>query len=92
MKREAKFARIAIGIICLALIRTTAEPLRIEWMLGSDPHFAMIKPFIWASLVTFLGLIGMVLFYYFGKYRISIGLAILIIMAMIAIKILWIGL
>lgn len=90
-KKELRISRISILIIFLALLRTIAEPLRMQYYSASPLPFTDVRPFLWASLACALGLLGMVVCSFFGKSRIVILTGVITIALLVAIKITWLS-
>jgi len=86
MSTLKKWARAASIIIFLALIRTVAEPFRLQNESVGDITFTRLQPYLLAALVTASGLLAMTLLYYYSKYRLVIFLAILLIGVMLYIR------
>ena len=86
MKHEIKISKAATIIIFIALIRTIAEPLRLQFAAQSPITFTEIRPFLLASLVSAFGLLAMTILAYYGKSKTIILVAIFIIAAMLYIK------
>lgn len=73
----------------MALFRSLAEPFRLEYASAIPLTFAVIKPFLLASMACGFGLLGMHVSNHYKKYWITVGLAISTIVAMILIKIIF---
>jgi hypothetical protein len=86
LKNEIKIARITTIIIFIALIRTLSEPFRLQYYSDVSLSFSQVKPFLLAGVVSAVGLFAMILFYFYGKYKVIIAIGILIIVTMIIIK------
>ncbi len=86
MKNEIKISKIATSIIFIALIRTISEPIRQQYYTDVNLTFEQIKPYLLAALMTSVGLFAMTILSYYGKHKIVIGIAVLIIILMLVIK------
>ena len=86
MKREVKFSKAAIIIIFIALIRTLAEPLRLQYYSSSSISFEQLNPFLISALIIAVGLLAMYIFSLYGRHKIIISLTVLIIGIMLALK------
>ncbi|HQW12324.1 MAG TPA: hypothetical protein PK076_03695 [Saprospiraceae bacterium] len=86
MKREVKYSKAAIIIIFVALIRTLSEPFRLQYYSTSNIGLEQLKPFLLAALIAASGLLGMFILSLYGRHKIIILLAVLIICAMLVLK------
>lgn len=85
-RNELKIARISTLIILLALIRSIAEPFRLQASSESSTSFGQTEAFLEAALLCSIGLFLMILFSFYNKYRVQPLLAILVIAGMLLIK------
>ena len=86
MKNEVKVARISMLIVFLALIRTVAEPLRLEHNSASALQYQQVKPFIVGGLVAAVSLVIMTLLSFSSKFKLIIALSIITVIALVVVK------
>lgn len=86
MKHEMKFSKAAIIVIFIALIRTIAETFRLQYYSPSNITFEQLKPFLVSALITAVGLLAMFILSLYGRHKIIVLLAVLIIGAMLVLK------
>jgi len=86
LKNEKKISIAAIIIIFLALVRSLAEPFRLQYLSDTQIIFEQIKPFLISGLITSLGLLVMTILSFYNKHKIIIALAILIIILLLFVK------
>jgi len=81
-----KFARIAMVIVFLALIRCLSEFFRLENILGLQLTMTTIQPFILGALVCAVSCLLMTICLFYSKNRLIVILAILTIVILFVIK------
>ena len=89
LKNPVKISRISTIIILLALVRTLAEPFRLQAYSSSSLTFHEIMPFLLAALLCSAGLFAMILFSFYKKYLSTIISAVMVIFGMLIIKALY---
>lgn len=85
-KHEKKISRIALFAILLAVIRSIAEPFRMEYVASASPVFSQIKPFLVGALISSVGLSFMLLFFLYNWYKTVILIGVLAIILMLIVK------
>ncbi len=86
MQNSKKASQIATLILFLALIRTIAEPLRLQYYSHTKLVFLQIKPFLIAGLITATALLAITILFYYARYKTIIAVAIINIIIMLVIK------
>lgn len=86
LRNEKQFARIAQIAIFLGLIRSLAEPFRLQYYATSTLMFGQVKPFLLGSLVAATGLLLMTILSFYHRFRLIMIMAILTILAMLLVK------
>jgi hypothetical protein len=87
MNHEKRISRATTIILFLALIRTIAEPFRLQHASGISLTFEIIQPYLLAALITAFGLFAITILQYFERYRWIIAIGVLVIAAMVMIKV-----
>ncbi len=82
-----KISKAAVVVLFLALIRTVAEPLRLQYYSTADLQFAQIKPFLIAGLFTSVSLLAITILNFYERYKTIIVIAVVDIIIMVIIKI-----
>jgi hypothetical protein len=85
-KRAHRFAQVGICIQFLALVRTLAEFFRLEHVEGATLQVATVTPYVGAGLLAAVLTWTGVLCYFCGRDRVSIGVACVTILALLAVK------
>lgn len=67
-KNEFKIALVATTIIFLALVRTVAEPFRLQYYSSEGLNYDMLKPLLVGSLVAATALFMMAILSFYKKY------------------------
>jgi hypothetical protein len=83
---EIKIARVCVVVIFFALIRSLSEIFRLQYYLPVGFNYEQVEPFIIGGLVISTALLIMIIFYFYSKYKIVIMVSVLTIIAMLAIK------
>jgi len=91
-KHAHRLAQAGICVQFLALVRTLAEIFRIEHVQGTRLQVATIVPYVGSALFIALAAWAGVLCYFVGRDRTAVGVAILTILVLFAVKIAIIGL
>lgn len=86
MKHEIKISKIATIIIFIALVRTISEPFRLQYYSTMSLGFEQIEPFLIGGLITSIGLLIMTILSYYGRHKLIILFAAIIIIAMLMVK------
>lgn len=86
MQNSKKVSEIATVILFLALIRTIAEPLRLQYYSHTNLVFVQIKPFLIAGLITAAALLAITILFFYARYKTIIAVAIVNIIIMLIIK------
>lgn len=85
-KNTNKIAKIAIVIIFLALIRTLIEPLRLQYSTTTSLTYEQIKPFLIGGLISAVGLLIMIILFFYKLHKVIIAICILTIVLLLIIK------
>lgn len=83
---KSKVSKFATIIVFLALIRSISEPIRLQYYSRSTLTYDEIKPFLIGSLIAAIGLLVMIILFYFGKHKIIIAISILTIILLLIVK------
>jgi len=79
-------ARISTIILFLALIRTLAEPFRLQYHSQIPVTFEMIKLYVVGAVEAALGLLILTILGWYGKNRMVIAFVIIIIIILSVTK------
>jgi len=79
-------ARVATLLQFAAVIRCLAEYFRLKWALGSAFTLDRYEPFVIGGLVTALGALIAVLFYFAEKYGLATVTAAITIASLLALR------
>jgi len=86
LKNEKKISRAAIIIIFLALVRSLAEPFRLQYLSDTQIILEQTKPFLISGLITSIGLLVMTILSFYNKHKIIVVISILIIISLLFVK------
>ncbi|HET7460949.1 MAG TPA: hypothetical protein VFJ82_06865 [Longimicrobium sp.] len=86
-----RWARIAITIQFLALVRTLAEVYRLRWAAGGRLAFGQAQPFIAGGLIAAVFCWLAVTLYFFRRHRACVVVSIAMVAVMIAYKLYALG-
>ena len=86
-----RMSEFAITGLFLALIRTLAEYYRLRYVRGTALALADVAPYITGGLMAALGAWASVVAYFFGRYRVAIGIVVAVIVTMLVYKVVVIG-
>lgn len=86
MKILPTISKICTFAIFLALIRTIAEPMRLQYYSVNIYTYEQIQPYLLAALITATGLLIMTILHYFKRYAWIIGMAVVLVGVMLYIK------
>jgi hypothetical protein len=86
-----RWARIAITIQFLALVRTLAEVYRLRWVAGGRLSFDRAQPFIAGGLIAAAFCWAAVTLYFFARYRACVAVAAAMVAVMMAYKLYALG-
>ena len=84
---QTKISRIAIVIVFLALIRVISECFRLNYLAAVPVTFEILKPYLIGALVCSISCLSMVIFSFYSKSKLIIGVAAFTIIVLIFIKI-----
>ncbi|HEX5111604.1 MAG TPA: hypothetical protein VFV79_02075 [Saprospiraceae bacterium] len=85
-RNEIRIARIAFITVFLGLIRSLAEPFRLQYYAITPLDFDHVKPFLLGGLVAAGGLMLMTIFSFYNRFRLIVILAVLTILSMLLVK------
>ena len=89
--REAAWAKIAITVLFLALVRNLGEVFRLRYVHGSAATLDHVLPYVAGGMVTaVLGWVAVTLFF-FARYRLTVAVAALTVAVLVALKIVLVG-
>ena len=71
----------------MALVRTLAEYYRLRYVRGTALALAEVAPYITGGLMAAIGAWAAVVAYFFGRYRVAIGIVVAVIIAMLVYKV-----
>ena len=86
-----RLSEIAITALFLALVRTLAEYYRLRYVRGTALGLADVAPYIMGGLMAAVGAWAAVVAYFFGRYRMAIGIAVAVVVVMMVYKVVVIG-
>ncbi len=86
IKNEKKISRISVIAVFLGLIRSLSEPFRLQYYASTPLSFEQVKPYLLGCLVAAVGLLVMILFSFYHRYRIIVLIAMLTILSMVLVK------
>jgi len=86
-----RLSELAITGLFLALIRTLAEFYRLRYVRGTALALADVAPYVTGGLMAALGAWAGVVAYFFGRYRVAIGIVVAVVVAMVVYKVVVIG-
>jgi len=86
-----RLSELAITGLFLALVRTLAEYYRLRYVRGTALGLAEVVPYIAGGLMAAVGAWAAVVSYFFGRYRMAIGIVVAVIVAMLVYKVVVIG-
>lgn len=89
--RASWWARIAILVQFLALIRCLAEYFRLQYVLRDRFSLAVAEPFVGAALFTAVLCACAVLLYFAGRYRLVVSAAVLNVIVLLVYKLVFMG-
>jgi len=89
--RAHRLAQVGICVQFLALVRALAEFFRLQHVQGPALTVATIAPYVGGALLAALLTWVAVLCYFAGRDRTAIGVVVLTIVALLAVKIVAIG-
>lgn len=82
-------ARISIVIVLVALIRTLSEILRLAYVNGAPPNWAITQAYIIASMLWVFGCLLMIIAYFMRKYQSVWIIGILTVACLIGYKLIY---
>ncbi|MEO7418232.1 MAG: hypothetical protein ABI163_14310, partial [Thermoanaerobaculia bacterium] len=86
-----RLSELAITGLFLALVRTLAEYYRLRYVRGTALGLAEVAPYITGGLMAAVGAWTAVGAYFFGRYRVAIGIVVAVVVAMLVYKVVVIG-
>jgi hypothetical protein len=86
-----RLSELAITVLFLALVRTLAEYFRLRYVRGAALGLADVAPYITGGLMAAVGAWAAVVAYFFGRYRVAIGIVVAVVVAMLIYKVVVIG-
>jgi hypothetical protein len=86
MKNKFKISKIATIIIFISTVRIISEPIRQQYYAETSLTVEQIQPYLFAALLTTNGLFVMTILSYYGRHKMIIALAVLILIALVIIK------
>ncbi|HEY4575661.1 MAG TPA: hypothetical protein VIJ26_16910, partial [Thermoanaerobaculia bacterium] len=86
-----RLSELAITVLFLALVRTLAEYYRLRYVRGPALGLADVAPYITGGLMAAAGAWAAVVAYFFGRYRVAIGIVVAVVVAMLVYKVVVIG-
>jgi hypothetical protein len=86
-----RWARIAITIQFLALVRTLAEVYRLRHAAGGRLAFERAEPFVAGGLIAAVFCWAAVTLYFVRRYRACVGVAVAMVAVMLAYKLAVLG-
>lgn len=86
LRHEKRLSKISFFALFLALVRTLAEPFRLQYYAADSLPFEQIKPFLMAGLLTTLALAAMVILLYYNRHKTTVLIALADIVGMVIIK------
>jgi hypothetical protein len=86
IKDSQNIAKISTVIIFLALIRSIAEPFRLQYYSSSTLTFSDIKLFLVGALTASVSLLIMTILFYYNRYKTVTGICILTIIMLLILK------
>jgi sugar phosphate permease len=86
-----RLSELAITALFLALVRTLAEYYRLRYVRGTALGLADVAPYITGGMMAAVGAWAAVVAYFFGRYRVVIGIVVAVVVAMIVYKVVVIG-
>lgn len=90
-KHAHRLAQVGICVQFLALVRTLAEFFRLQYVQGPALQVATVAPYVGGALLAaFLAWIA-VLCYFSGRDRAALGVVGVTIIALIVVKIVFVG-
>src|SRR5215831_20216504 len=81
-----RLSELAVTGLFLALVRTLAEYYRLRYVRGTALGLAEVAPYITGGLMAAVGAWAAVVLYFFGRYRMAIGIVVAVIVAMLVYK------
>lgn len=86
-----RLSELAVTGMFLALVRTLAEYYRLRYVRGTALGLADVAPYITGGLMAAVGAWAAVVAYFFGRYRVAIGVVVVVVVAMLVYKVVVIG-
>lgn len=86
-----RWARIAITIQFLALVRTLAEVYRLRWMAGGRLSFDQAEPYVAGGLIAAVFCWAAVTLCFLGRHRACVAVSLAMVAVMIAYKLAVLG-
>lgn len=86
-----RWARVAITIQFLALVRTMSEVYRLRWAAGGRLSFEQAQPYVAGGLIAAVFCWTAVTLYFFRHFRMCVAVAAAMVVIMIAYKLHAIG-
>lgn len=87
MKHEIRISKAITIILFLALIRTIAEPFRLQNAAPAALSLGQIQPYLLAGFICAVGLLVITVLNYYERHRWIIAMGVLIIAALVWIKV-----
>jgi hypothetical protein len=85
--RDVKISRIAMISVLLALIRIISECFRLNYLSKELVSFETLKPYLIGALVCAISCLAMVIFSFYTKSKMIIGIAAFTIVILVILKI-----
>jgi hypothetical protein len=86
-----RLAQVGIGTLMLVVIRSLAEYFRLGYVHGEALTFAQVTPYVGGALFACVALATVLLCYLAGFYRLSMGVSLATVLALLVYKVAWIG-
>ena len=81
-----RWAKLGITVLFAALVRNAAEYFRLKAVSRDTPDPAVYEPYLVGALVTAVSAWLAVTGFFFGRYRLAVGLAIGTVILLLVLK------